>query len=94
MDTTWWSGTAPALLADPIGSSDGMPPAADGGAVAGRRGPDRRLRRGRADWLVWSDLPAATQDGVTRMVEWEADTTLLVGVRYLRDRTGRVLTRR
>lgn len=47
---------------------------------------------GRAAWLIWADLPAATQDRVSRMVEWEADQSLLVPTRYLRDRTGRLLT--
>lgn len=38
-------------------------------------------------------MPAATQDRVSRMVEWEADQSLLVPTRYLRDRTGRVLSK-
>lgn len=42
----------------------------------------------RAAWLVWDDLPAATRDRVARMVEWEADQSLLVPTRYLRNRAG------
>lgn len=44
---------------------------------------------GRAAWMLWDDLPEDARDRATRMVEWEADQSLLVPTRYLRDRNGR-----
>lgn len=47
---------------------------------------------GSAGWYLWDDLPADTQTRVARMVEWEADQSLLVPLRLLRNRAGTVLT--
>ena len=47
---------------------------------------------GRAGWFLWNDLPPATRTRVARMVEWEADQSLLVPLRLLRNRAGTVLT--
>ena len=46
---------------------------------------------GRAGWLLWGDLPAATRARVSRMVELEADTAMAVRPSYLRDATGTVV---
>jgi hypothetical protein len=47
---------------------------------------------GRAGWLMWDALSPTTQNRLARMIEWEADHSLHVPVRYLRDRSGRALT--
>ncbi len=46
---------------------------------------------GRAGWMLWDDLTPDTKRRVARMVEWEADQSLLVPAVYLRDRTGKVI---
>lgn len=47
---------------------------------------------GRSAWLVWSQLPEATQDAVARMVAYEADFAARYRIHYLRDASGTVLT--
>lgn len=47
---------------------------------------------GRAAWFIWSDLPAATQMAVARMVEHEADYAMQRQIHYLRDAAGNVIT--
>jgi hypothetical protein len=46
---------------------------------------------GRAGWLLWDGLPADTRLRLARMVEWEADYSLVQPVLYLRDRRGTVV---
>lgn len=46
---------------------------------------------GRAAWLLWDDLPPATQVLVQKMLVYEADLSLQTPAVYLRDRAGKVV---
>lgn len=47
---------------------------------------------GKAAWLMWPQLSTQTQKNVARMIEFEADYSIIQPIHYLRDATGTPLT--